>query len=373
LKRYDAIIVGAGYAGLACASQMPGRRLLVLERHNDITKKRRGSLGFLIPFGDQITTSGDNVYIGGMELFVEGGVLQRFNKLEIRGSKERVDFHLRRPLVLLDEEKIKAAILERVKSAGADVIDSAAVREIDFEGKDVKVRTDSEYTGSVLVGADGAHSFVARSLNIKREKLAIMFQREIEVSRMDIPDETLHVQIDDLKNLFFAFPYAKRYMASTIQTVGIREAPDDLERIVIDKSERLGGGRILEARDAVVRLLAPSSISYRNNVVLTGDALATYGIATISGALTMGMMAGHAVNRFLAGSRYALPEYHTQWRKMKKLEFIEKMKLIQPLIARIDSRRVDRIIKALRGSGSQWSAGSNLIWRIPAVIWRIIA
>ena len=47
---FDALVVGAGYAGLACAAMMPGRRVLVLERHDSVVTKRRGGFGFLRRF-----------------------------------------------------------------------------------------------------------------------------------------------------------------------------------------------------------------------------------------------------------------------------------------------------------------------------------
>jgi len=366
--RYDTIIVGAGYSGMAAAAQMPGRRLLVLERHDSVVSKHRGSLGFLLPLGEKVDVRGEDLFLRGLDLLVEGGVRQKFARIRIRGFKERLDIRLRKPLILLNESRLKGALLRRIRENGAEVVVGSAVRDVDTSGKEAKVRTDTEHTARILIGADGVGSVVARSLRFKREKLAILFQREVEIKRLEVPRETLFLQIDDARNLFFAFPFGDRYLASVIQIIGPREVPEDLETRLTDKVERLGADRVLNARGAVVRLYSPSSMSHRSNIVLTGDALASYGFSTIGGALAMGTLAGKSANRFLAGSRYALPDYHDNWRKVSSQRAIERMRLVAPFLGRITTDRVDKVLKAAAGSGKAQSIGPGFLRRLPAVL-----
>jgi flavin-dependent dehydrogenase len=371
LEHFESIIVGAGYAGMAAAAQMPGRELLVIERYDSIVQKRRGSLGFLFPVGEQVEVRGNDLYLNGLELLVENGVRQAFRNIQIRGNRERLDLALRHPLILINEGRLKGALLRRIRENGTEVKVGSAVREVDTDGREVTVRTSSEYSARILLGADGVGSVVARSLRFRRDRLAILFQREVELSHLDIPADTLYLQIDDARNLFFAFPVGDHYQASVIQIVAAREVPEDLEEKLIDKVERLGGGRLLAGRNAVVRLFSPAASSYRGNVLLTGDALATYGFATITGALAMGTLAGAAINRFLAGSHYALPEYHDKWRKVSGHTNIERIRYALPILSRIEGNRVDRILKAAHRPGQVYSGVANLLWHLPAILWRL--
>ncbi len=370
MGNYDVAIIGASYSGMAAASQLPGRKLLVLERHDSVVAKHRGSLGFLLPIGDRIDVRGENLYSRSLDLFVEGGLRQRFSRLQLRGRRERIDFHLKRPLLLLNEGRLKGALFRRIREKGAEVRVGATVRGVDTDGREARIRTEEEHRARVLVGADGVNSIVVRSLGLRREKLAVLFQREVELDRLDVPPETLLVQIDDYRNYFFAFSLGEKFLASVVQVVGPREVPDDLQERLIDKTERLGAGRPLAARNAIVRLYEPLGISFRDNVVLTGDALAAYGLATISGAMTMGAMAGSAVNRLLAGSHYALPDYHGNWRKATSQGLLQKMRWLSILLSRLDARRVDNLVRAAQGGSNGGAAASNLLWRLPAILLR---
>ncbi len=374
MGRYDAIIVGASYAGLACAAQMPGRQLLVLERHPSVVHKQRGSMGLYLPFGKRFQARGENLYLEGLDLLVEGGIRSRIHRIEIRGFRERVNLPLPGPLIVLNERRVKGALLRRVLQIGAEVRVGSPVREVDSDGLEARVRADEDHQARVLVGADGSQSLVAYSLNLKREKLAVLFQREVELDRLDLQAGTLQIQIDDAGNWFMAVPCGDRFLASVFQVVGPRGVPADLDDRLLDKIERLGGGRRLASRAAIVRILEPSPLSYRDNVVLVGDAQAAYGISTIAGALTQGQLAGAAVNRFLAGSAYALPDYGTRWRKATGQRYLEQLRHLSPLLARIRADRVDRAIRALRGGGrDRMALGSAWIWlRLPAVLMRLL-
>jgi flavin-dependent dehydrogenase len=372
LGRYDVVIVGASYSGMAAASQLPGRKLLVLEQHDNVVAKHRGGLGFLLPIGDRIDVRGENLYSKTLDLCIEGGLRQRFSRLQLRGQRERIDFQLRRPLLLLNEGRLKGALLDRIREKGAEVRVGAAVREVDTDGREARIRTEEEHQARVLIGADGVNSMVVRSMALRREKIGVLFQREVELDRLDVPAETLLVQIDDYRNLFCAFSLGEKYLASVIQIVGPREVPGDLEERLLDKTERLGAGRPLAARSAIVRLYEPLGISSRDNIVMTGDALATYGLAGVSGAISMGAMAGSAVNRLLAGSHYALPEYHDNWRKATSQGWLQKMRWLSPLLSRLNARRVDRLVRATRGSPNGISAPDNLLWRLPAILVRLL-
>ena len=83
----------------------------------------------------------------------------------------------------------------------------------------------------------------------------------------------------------------------------------------------------------------------------------------------MGSLAGEAINRLLAGSRYALPDYHDNWRKATSQGFLEKMRWLSPVLSRLNARRIDRMVKATRGPSGR-AAPANLLLRLPAVLVR---
>jgi flavin-dependent dehydrogenase len=369
--RYDAVIVGASYAGLACATQLPGRSVLVLERHSSVVDKHRGCLGIHLPLRQRLEARGDNLYLHALDLLVEGGVRGRVSRLELRGVRERAGLQLGQPVLLLDERRIKGALLRRALESGAEVRVDAPVRGVDFDGRRARVRADDDHECRLLVGADGSQSLVADALGMQREKLAVLFEREVELDRLDLPGETLLLQFEQSGSWFAALPAGERMLAAVFQLVGPRGVPQDLDARLDDRIERLGAGRRLVNRSAIVRLLEPAPLSYRDNVVLAGDALASYGLATISGALSCGALAGAAVSRSLAGSTYALPDYHTRWRRANGQAWLDQVRHLVPLLARVEDRRIDRAIRALR-SGGDAAPGSARFWlRLPGVLARL--
>ncbi|MBW2703931.1 MAG: NAD(P)/FAD-dependent oxidoreductase [Deltaproteobacteria bacterium] len=372
MGHYDAIVVGAGYAGLACAAQLAGRRVLVLERHESVVNKQRGCLGLHLPFGQAMEVRGEDLYLQGLDLLVEGGVRARIGRVEIRGQQERVLVSLDRPLVVIDERRLKGALLRRVREQGTEVRLQASVREIATDGREALVRADEEHRARILVGADGAHSLVARRLMPRREKLGLMFQREAEVDRLDLAPETLLLQLDDVSNWFSGISLGDRALVSVVQFVTNRGVPKDLEAQLQDRIERLGAGRRLAGRSAIVRLYAPASHAVSDNLLICGDALSAFGWSSISGALSMGTLAGRSVQRFLAGSRYALPHYEEHWREDAGQVWLERLRWSKPLLSRFKAHRVDALIRAVRGRGDRSVVGQGALWwRLPAVLTRL--
>jgi flavin-dependent dehydrogenase len=370
---FDALVVGAGYAGLACAAMMPGRRVLVLERHDSVVTKRRGGFGFLLPVGDAAEVRGQDLFLKAVNLLVEGGVRGRLNHVELRGRRERVDLHLHRPLMVLDEGRIKGAMLRKVREQGVEVRLRMPVRDFQVEDREILVRAEEDFRARLLVGADGSHSLVARSLGGHREQAALLFQRELEVQRQDFPEETLRLEIDERQRLFIAFPVGDRVVACGCQFVAPRGVPDDLDGFLRDRLDRLPAGRALAGREAVVRLSGRAPLSFQGHVMLAGDAVAALGFATIGGAISMGALAGQAATRVLSGSRYALPDYHRRWRQQTSQRLIERAPWVFPLLARLRADRIDGLLRALRGPHRKSSVDAgDLWWRLPSMVWNLV-
>ncbi len=347
MSRYDVVIIGSGYAGLACATRLPGRSVLVLEKNPSVVEKYRGGFGAYLPIGDDIEAYGKSVFLEGLGLHVEGGLLERIERLEIRGYRERYSLDLKKPIILLNERRIKGALYRRALEVGVDVVVDSPVREVSFGQNFCKVRSNDDFEARVLVGADGSQSLVAHQLNLNRDKIAVLFQREAEVDMLDLAPRTMLVQVDAQGHWYVAMPYNGRYLVSVIQVLSPKGVPSNLDKLLLDRIERLDGSRCISIRTSIVKILEPSPVSYKDNVILAGDSVSAYGFSSISGALTQGSMAGASVSRFLAGSSYAFPDYEKKWRKATAQNKLELLKWLFPLGARVGAHRVDRAISTL--------------------------
>ncbi|HOX44858.1 MAG TPA: hypothetical protein PK668_14760 [Myxococcota bacterium] len=360
MPRYDAIVVGAGHAGLACAAELGGRKVLLLEGRESVVQKARGCLGLGLPVGARLEARGDELVLPEHHLAVPGGVRGLIHRLELRGHRERAFLPLETPRVVVDERRLKGAWLRRLEASGIEVQLGNPVRELQTDGREARVRADVEHQARVVVGADGVHGPVAQHVNPRREKLGVLFQREVEVDRLEVGRGTLMLHLLEAGRWFLAMGFEDRCLASVVELLGPHGVPGDLDRLLADRIERLGGRRRLATRAAVVRLLAPAQHAYRANVLAAGDGLATFGFASLTGALAGGHLAGRAAGRFLAGSSFALPDYQQRWRQATGQGRLERLRWLAPLVGRLDPDRLDRLLRLARRERSQdlhpWAA-----------------
>ncbi len=372
MPRIDAIVVGASYAGLAAAMQFPGRRVVVVEQSASVTRKRRACLGLLPSFLEAYETRGSDLFLKPIRLLVEGGLAGQIGRVLVEGNRERVEIALPRPWWVVNPERLKGAMLRRTREIGVEVRTGVTVHQVSGDEREVRVRGAGDLTARVLVGADGVNSVTARLLHPQREILGMLFSREVEFERWPLPPQTLLLQWLGVGRVLLALPGLEHNLAVILDVVGPRGVPGELDALLRDRIERLGGGRVIASREAVTRLYTPASFSRRDNILLAGDSIASFGIAGIGVALTMGAIAGRAANRFLSGSRYALPDYHSRWRRATSQAAIERLSWLQPLLARLDPERLDAVLHAMRGKrrGAAIEA-RELLARLPAMLLRL--
>lgn len=372
MPRVDAIVVGASYAGLAAALQFPGRRVVVLERNESVTRKQRSCLGLVWGREDTIEVRGSDLVLAPVRLRVEGGFAGQIGRVLLQGQRERVEVSLPRPLWIANSDRLKGAMLRRARENGVEVLTGAAVHQVQSDGREAQVRGNDDLRARVLIGADGVNSVVARWLHPQREMVGMMFSREVEFERWPLPPQTLLLQWLSPGRVMVVVPGPERSLAAVLEVVGPRGIPGDLDALLRDRVERLGGGRITAEREAVTRLYAPASSSRKENVLLAGDAVASFGIAGIGGALAMGALAGRAANRYLSGSRYALPDYHARWRKVAGQGMVERLAWLRPLLAQIDPERLDDVLRAMKGRRRKGAVDAReLPARLPAMLLRL--
>jgi geranylgeranyl reductase family protein len=158
MRRYDAIVVGAGPAGSTAAFRLAsaGASVLLLDRAKFPRDKPCGGgvtlrAARLLPFAiDPIVED----VVGRVELRL------RYGRSFARGDGD--------PLVLMTQRRrLDHFLASRAAEAGASFHDDAKVTAVEADDADVRVRVGNEWiAGASLVGADGVNGIVGRALGL---------------------------------------------------------------------------------------------------------------------------------------------------------------------------------------------------------------
>lgn len=152
---FDAIIIGAGPAGLTCAKNLKRKGLSVgiIEEHEEIGLPVQCS--GLISWNLQDFTEIDQSYIENI-----------INEAHVHSPSGRVlELKKSRPVYVLDRHLFDRSLSEGLED---DLILGTKAISIDFDDNSVSVNTDKgKFRGKILIGADGPDSMVARHFNVK--------------------------------------------------------------------------------------------------------------------------------------------------------------------------------------------------------------
>ena len=155
MRRFDAIVVGAGPAGSTTAYRLAraGVSVLLLDRARFPRDK---------PCGGGLTLRA----VRQLPFSVEAVVEERVDtlELELRYARRFVR-RSREPLVLMTQRRrLDAYLVDRAVEAGAELRENAKVTRVAADGR---VEVDGEtLVASAVVGADGANGVTARSLGL---------------------------------------------------------------------------------------------------------------------------------------------------------------------------------------------------------------
>jgi geranylgeranyl reductase family protein len=356
----DVAVVGAGPAGSRTARNLAraGLRVRLLEEHRRVGVPSHCS-GLISPRTlREAEISADAVIhrITGAFIHTENG-----SEVALGGEKTRA--------VAIDRVRWDETLSEQAQSAGAALVRARAV-SVERENRHVRLTTqtdgrDSTFTARLVVGADGAHSRVARSLGLPGPSERV-FCLGIE-GKLKVPRE-------DFVHVFVGSALAPGWFGWIIPTGdgGVRAGIGSqhgakpiacyrrMTRLFPDlfagiEPCRLYGGTIpLD--------FAPKS--YGDNVLLVGDAAGQVKPFSGGGIYTGLVAARHASAAVLRAvdrddvSAEGLAVYERGWKREIGRELLRSLRIRHFGLALSDAE-VERVVGALKSDGLQQLAARH--------------
>ncbi len=305
MQKFHTVIVGAGPAGLACATLLAkaGRDVLVLERRTRIGPK---------------ICAGGITWSGLHQRLPENLVQRAFSEQHLRTPWQRTVISARQPLVsTVDREELGQWQLEQARAAGVRVETGVVVRplvgnRIDAAGTII----DYQY----LVGADGSTSTIRQHLGLPLHEVGVGVNL---FAPGDFPDMEWHLE-PRLFHSGYAWIFPHRGQASIgayAHRLAIR--PRELRKNFLFWAGKHG----ITLGDAKLTA-APINFDYRGwrfgNRFLIGDAAGLASPLTGEG-IYPAIISGEEVARAILDPEYGAPELvallarHRQHRRLLAL------------------------------------------------------
>ena len=289
---YDIAIVGASFAGLACAREAARRDLRVL-----VVDRLRAP-------GDKIHTTGILVKEAQDEWAAPSHLVRQIKRVRVYSPShrslalERDDYFF----LATDTQGLLNHLAEEARDEGVEVRFGEAFEGAAREGGCLALR-NSGLKCRFLVGADGARSQVASSFGLDRN---VKYLKGVEYALEPIEgmEQSLHCFIDP--------EFAPGYIGWALPGLGVvqvglacqRSHTPDLEGFMrhIDAHIQLSDRPIVEKRGGIIPIGGLLKRFYLDNVLLVGDAAGMVSPLTAGGihrAYRFGRLAGVAIAEHL--------------------------------------------------------------------------
>lgn len=341
---------------------------MLIEARREIARKHRGCQCSLYPFGESFAVQGRDITFHHNNVTVRDALMATLTHLEFASGAHKLTSTMSNPMPIIDEAKIKGTVETLCRENGVDIITGTRVTSVDTTGTRISVHADKQYKADYLIGADGAHSLVARHLPLTRRRIGSLVEMEVEAERMALPGNGFYAEMRSIGEGLYAQPYGDGYMLGVFQGVGLKGERIDLKEYLEASLNKLRVEKITRRYGCSMPVYLSASSSYHKHVVMAGDSVASFSMVTITGALLMGVLAGEAVLKHMEGVSSAFAEYDLQWRKVLQQGNMDNMKYIFFLLKRLNEKRMPRLVKALEGSDLGSVGKGYYLKRLPALL-----
>ena len=345
--KYDAVVVGAGPAGSAAAKGVAqaGFRVLLLEEHRQIGVPLHCS-GLVTQRTLDEAGVGEDIVLNrvvGAHIFAPSG-----RQLTLGDGTTRA--------LVIDRVGLDRALVDKAQEQGVQLMTNAKVVAVERNGHGATVRVERNgasmsLSARLVIGADGAHSRVARTLGMEGYvERVVGLGAEGTLRGAD----SEHVQVFVGKSIapgWFAWTIplgGDRVRLGVGTSAGIRPA-DCLEHLFKTHADRLAGWSPTRWTGGTIPIWSRREI-VQDGVMLVGDAAGqvkpTSGGGIYPSLVSARLAAGVACDALARGdlSRRALGAYPRAWRKIFGREF-RRGEDLRRVYTSLDDRDFDRLLQ----------------------------
>jgi flavin-dependent dehydrogenase len=101
---------------------------------------------------------------------------------------------------------------------------------------------------------------------------------------------------------------------------------------------------------------------------MAGDAVGSFSMITITGAMMAGLIAGEALIKKMDGVEDAFEEYDKKWRKLLYQGSMDGVRYFFFLLRRLNEKRLGRLFGILEGSDLGTAGKGYYVRRIPGMV-----
>jgi flavin-dependent dehydrogenase len=290
-------VVGGSAAGFFCAWLLSkeGRRVVVFEQNERLEPASR----------TLIVTCRMREILGALG---EPSVINEIRRFEIRSDGSSAQVSLGQPDLIIERATLIRTLAERAQAAGTKVILGHRFLKLSQDpnspGLVMEQRGNSEcktVPASIVIGADGALSGVARSAGWPRPETVPLLQAVVRLPA-DFPSDTVRVWFvpEETPYFYWLIPEAEGRGA-----LGLIGEDGEKTRKCLEKFLERHGFEPLEYQGARIPVYSGWVPVHRRaagmDVYLVGDAAAQVKVSTVGGIVT-GLRGAHAVSSAILNS-----------------------------------------------------------------------